>query len=65
MSLLSAILLPEIEKQLIALEPQIAAFVLKQLHVIGSEFVAYVEGKLNINPAPAADVPAILAADAQ
>jgi hypothetical protein len=57
--------LPEIEKQLIALEPQIAAFVLKQLHVIGSEFVAYVEGKLNINPALAADVPAAPAADAQ
>ena len=56
MSLLSAILLPEIEKQLIALEPQIATFVLKQLHVIGSEFVAYVEEKLNVHPA--ADVPA-------
>ena len=65
MSLLSAILLPEIEKQLIALEPQIAAFVLKQLHVIGSEFVAYVEGKLNIVPAPAADVPAAPAVNVQ
>jgi hypothetical protein len=49
MSLLSSILLPEIEKQLIALEPQIAQFVMTNLHELASEFVTFIESKIKFS----------------
>jgi len=50
MSLLSSVILPHLEKQLVALEPAIADFILKEIHVIGSQLISYVEGKLGANP---------------
>ena len=46
MSLLSSIILPSLEKELVALEPQIAQFLLKQAHTVGAEVLAWVEQKL-------------------
>lgn len=46
MSLLSAIILPKLEKELIALEPQIAQLVLSQLKSIGADFMVWVEQKI-------------------
>jgi len=50
MSLLSGIILTELEKQLVIMQPQIADFLLKQLHAISLELIAYVEQKLDIIP---------------
>jgi len=46
MSLLSSIILPKLEKELVALEPEIAALVLSQLKSIGSDLLTWVEQKL-------------------
>lgn len=45
MSLLSSIILPKLEKELIVLEPAIAQFVISQLESIGSEVMAWIESK--------------------
>ena len=45
MSLLSAIILPKLEKELIALEPEIASFLLSQLQSVGEEVLAWIESK--------------------
>lgn len=45
MSLLSSIILPILEKELIALEPSIAQFVINQLEAVGSEVMAWIESK--------------------
>jgi len=50
MSLLSAIILPKLEKELIALEPEIAQFLLGQVQSIGAELLAWVEEKLKVAP---------------
>jgi hypothetical protein len=46
MSLLSAIILPKLEKELVYLEPEIAQFLLGQLQSIGAELLAWVEEKI-------------------
>jgi hypothetical protein len=51
MSILSSLILPELEKQLIAYEPMLADFAVKQLHKLGSELVAYAESKMGMNTA--------------
>lgn len=43
MSLLGALILPQLEKELIALEPEIAQFLLEQAHVVGSEILDWIE----------------------
>lgn len=45
MSLLSAIILPKLEKELIALEPVIASFVLKELQTIAETVITWIESK--------------------
>lgn len=45
MSLLSAIILPKIEKELIALEPQIASFVVMQISNVVEEVAHWIEHK--------------------
>ena len=46
MSLFSSLILPHLEKELIALEPQLAQFILNQLKGAASEVVAWAETKL-------------------
>jgi hypothetical protein len=48
MSLLSALILPKLEKELVDLEPEIAQFLLGQMKVMGSELLAWVETKINL-----------------
>lgn len=45
MSLLSAILLPALEKQLIALEPMIATFVVNELKTLTETVAQWIEDK--------------------
>jgi hypothetical protein len=47
MSLFSSLILPHLERELIALEPQIAQFLLNQLKNAADEVVAWAESKLN------------------
>lgn len=49
MSLLSAVILPIIEKELLALEPEMAQFVIGQLKIFASEVVEWAEKKVNID----------------
>lgn len=49
MSLLSSIILPKLEAELVALEPEIAAFLIKQLHFVAKDVLAWAEGKLHID----------------
>ena len=58
MSLISSIILPKLEKELVALEPEIAALVLSQLKSIGADLLAWVEQKLE---QPKADAPSDVA----
>jgi hypothetical protein len=46
MSLLSAIILPKLEKELLILEPHIAQFILKQVKSIGDDIVGWAEQKI-------------------
>ncbi len=48
MSLLSSIILPKLEKELIALEPEIAQFLINQLKILGTEVALWAENKLHI-----------------
>lgn len=45
MSLLSSIILPKLEKELIALEPVIASFVLKEIQSAAEIIIEWVETK--------------------
>lgn len=57
MSLLSSLILPKLEKELLTLEPEIAQFVFGQLKSMGAEVVAWAEGKLPIPEIHSEDVP--------
>lgn len=54
MSLLSSIILPKLEKELVLLEPEIAEFLLGQLKSIGAELFAWAEDKMKISSNPKA-----------
>ena len=45
MSLLSSIILPRLEKELIALEPQAAQFIVNQLMNVGMEVMQWLDSK--------------------
>jgi len=47
MSLLSSVILPHLEKELIALEPQLSNFVLGQIKLVSSEIIDWVDKKLS------------------
>lgn len=47
MSLLSSLILPELEKQLVSIEPLLAQFIFQQLRDIGQELVSYVDNDQN------------------
>lgn len=47
MSLLSAIILPHLEKELLALEPELAEFLLKGVKSIGSDLMIWIEHQIN------------------
>lgn len=49
MSLLSSILLPRLEKELIALEPDIAEFLIKQLKNLAEEVIEWSEKKVGVD----------------
>lgn len=46
MSLLSSIILPKLEAELVAQEPVIADFLVKQAHALASDVLAWAESKL-------------------
>lgn len=46
MSLLSAIIIPQLEKELIAMEPAIAQFMLKQFKAAGADVMDWIEKKI-------------------
>ena len=50
MSLFSTIILPELEKQLDVMSPQISEFLLNQLRILSLELIAYLEEKIDIVP---------------
>ncbi len=47
MSLLSSILLPKLEAELLAQEPIIAEFLIKQVHSLASDLIVWAEAKLH------------------
>lgn len=49
MSLFSKYILPKLESEIVSLEPEIAAFILKQLKVVAHEVISWVEQKTNID----------------
>lgn len=53
MSLLSSVILPKLEKELIAMEPEIAQFILIQAKSVGAELLAWIEKKLDAKHANA------------
>lgn len=46
MSLLSSIILPKLEAELVNQEPAIAEFLVKQAHTLATEVIAWAEAKL-------------------
>lgn len=52
MSLLSSIILPKLEAELLAQEPAIAEFLVKQAHALATEVIAWAQAKV---PALAGD----------
>lgn len=46
MSLLSSIILPKLEAELLAQEPQIAEFLVKQLHTLATEVITWAQSKV-------------------
>lgn len=46
MSLLSSIILPKLEKELVSLEPQISEFLIDQLHTLANEVIGWAESKI-------------------
>lgn len=49
MSLLSSVILPEVEKSLVGMKPEMIRFLMSQVQTIGSELLEWVERKLD-NP---------------
>lgn len=49
MSLLSSILLPKLEDELIKLSPDIQKFILKQLKALGADVIEWAETKINVD----------------
>ncbi len=49
MSLLSSIIIPRLEKELMALTPELSQFLLSQLKVFASEIVEWAEEKINMD----------------
>lgn len=49
MSLFSAIILPKLEKEIMAMEPEIAQFLLNQLKNLGAEVVMWAESKIHVD----------------
>ncbi len=49
MSLLSSIILPRLEKELIAMEPAISQFILSQIKSMASEVIEWVETKIEVD----------------
>jgi hypothetical protein len=49
MSLLSSILLPMLEKELVGLEPQICNFLLGQFKLVANEVIIWAEDKLQMD----------------
>lgn len=49
MSLFSSIILPQLEKEIVKLEPDLKAFILNQLKIFASEVVQWAETKLNVD----------------
>ncbi|HHF7341065.1 TPA: hypothetical protein ACPSKZ_000668 [Legionella anisa] len=49
MSLFSSIILPQLERELVRLEPQIAQFLVGQLKKVASEVVEWAESKTNVD----------------
>ncbi len=50
MSLLSSIIIPKLEAELINQEPVIAEFIIKQAHILANEIITWAESKLNHKP---------------
>lgn len=46
MSLLSSIILPKLEQELLAQEPAIAEFLVKQVHTLATEVITWAESKM-------------------
>ena len=46
MSLLSAILIPRIESEILKQEPVIAQFIIQQLHALATDVITWAESKL-------------------
>jgi len=49
MSLLSTIILPKLEKELIGLEPEVTQFIVSQLKSLAADVVMWAETKLNVD----------------
>lgn len=49
MSLLSSILLPKLEKELLDIQPDIAQFLLRQLKLLANEVLEWVETKIDLD----------------
>lgn len=49
MSLFSSIILPQLEKELLALQPEVSNFILKQLKNVASEVIIWAESKMHID----------------
>ncbi len=49
MSLLSSILLPKLEKELLDIQPEIAQFLLRQLKLLANEVLEWVETKIDLD----------------
>ena len=49
MSLFSSLILPSLERELKALEPEISAFLIRQLRNVATEVVVWAENKINLD----------------
>lgn len=49
MSLLSSIIVPKLERELLALEPEVSQFIIKQLKIFAAEIVEWAEEKINLD----------------
>jgi hypothetical protein len=50
MSLFSSFIIPKLEAELIAQEPVIAEFLIKQAHTLATEVISWAESKMNLKP---------------
>lgn len=49
MSLLSSIILPKLERELVQLTPDIQQFLVAQLKIVAAELVEWAESKINVD----------------